>query len=139
MSGKKRVWSNPEVLTTIVNPTTAGYEVKIKNPEVTFLGVKNQPDYANVYIVFYPNEKVIELKSLKLYFHQFRNKIISYERFLNVVYDDIMKVYEPNRLRLTVDFNPRGGISSKLTIDSDWRIRGGDERFKDWVGQENEW
>ena len=106
---------------------------------MTFLGVKNQPDYANAYIVFYPNEKVIELKSLKLYFHQFRNKIISYERLLNVVYDDIMKVYEPNRLRLSMDFNPRGGISSKLTIDSDWKIRGGDERFKDWVGQEDEW
>jgi 7-cyano-7-deazaguanine reductase len=139
MPGKKRVWSDPKVLTTIVNPTTAGYEVKIKNPEVTFLGAKNQPDYANAYIVFYPNEKVIELKSLKLYFHQFRNKIISYERLLNVVYDDIMKVYEPNRLRLSMDFNPRGGISSKLTIDSDWKIRGGDERFKDWVGQEDEW
>ncbi len=139
MSGRKRVWSDPEILTTIVNPTTLGYEVKIKNPEVTFLGVKNQPDYANVFITFYPNEEVIELKSLKIYFQQFRNKIISYERLINVVYDDLMNVYAPNRLRVTMEFNPRGGISSKLTIDSDWKIRGGDERFKDWVGQEDGW
>ena len=36
-------------------------------------------------------------------------------------------------------FNPRGGIASKLTIDSDWGIRGGSENFKDWVGQDDEW
>jgi 7-cyano-7-deazaguanine reductase len=136
---RKRKWSDSTVLTTITNPTTSGYEVKIKNPEMTFLGVKNQPDYANVYITFYPAEKVIELKSLKLYFHQFRNKIISYERLINVVYDDLVGVYNPNRLRVTMIFNPRGGISSKLTIDSDWSIRGGDENFKDWIGQDDEW
>jgi 7-cyano-7-deazaguanine reductase len=43
-----------------------------------------------------------------------------------------MKVYEPERLRLVMVCNPRGGISSKLTIDSDWKIRGGTERFNDW-------
>ena len=35
--------------------------------------------------------------------------------------------------------NPRGGISSKLTVDSDWGVRGGEDRFKDWVGQADEW
>ena len=34
--------------------------------------------------------------------------------------------------------NPRGGISSKLTIDSDWAARVGKERFKDWEGQAND-
>ena len=106
---------------------------------MTFLGVKDQPDYAQVYMTFYPDEKVIELKTLKQYFYQFRNKILSYERLINVVYDDIMTVYKPNRLRLTMIFNPRGGISSKLTIDSDWSIRGGDEKFKDWMGQDDQW
>ena len=136
---KRRVWSDSSILTTITNPTELGYEVKIKNPEMTFLGVKNQPDYASVFITFYPKAKVIELKSLKLYFQQFRNTIISYERLINVVYDDLMKAYEPNRLRITMIFNPRGGISSKLTIDSDWSIRGGNENFKDWVGLDDEW
>jgi 7-cyano-7-deazaguanine reductase len=36
-------------------------------------------------------------------------------------------------------FNPRGGISSRLVIDSDWKIRGGKEEFSDWVGQNDEW
>ena len=42
-------------------------------------------------------------------------------------------------LRIVMEFNPRGGISSKLVIDSDWKTRGGDEKFKDWIGQEDKW
>ena len=127
------------MLESITNPTDKGYEIKIKNPEITFLGVRKQPDYATAYITFYPKNKVIELKTLKEYFYQFRMKILSYERIINVVYDDLMEVYDPERLRIVMEFNPRGGISSKLAIDSDWKIRGGDEQFKDWVGQEEKW
>ena len=35
--------------------------------------------------------------------------------------------------------NPRGGISSKLTIDSDWKVRGGEEKFNDWTKNEDVW
>ena len=51
----------------------------------------------------------------------------------------MMEVYEPERLRLVMVCNARGGISSKLTVDSDWKARGGKESFKDWVGQKEEW
>ena len=50
-----------------------------------------------------------------------------------------MDVYEPERLRLVMVCNARGGISSKLTIDSDWEARGGSEKYKDWVGQKEDW
>ena len=53
--------------------------------------------------------------------------------------DDMMEVYEPERLRLVMVCNARGGISSKLTVDSDWKARGGEEQYKDWVGQMEEW
>jgi len=132
-------WSDETLLEYISNPTSKAYEVKIKNPEITFLGTKNQPDFANIYITLYPRDKVVELKSAKLYFFQFRDKIISYERLINVVYDDFMEVYEPARLRVVMIFNPRGGISSKLAIDSDWEVRGGKEKYKDWIGQNEEW
>jgi 7-cyano-7-deazaguanine reductase len=134
-----KVWSDPLILVALPNPTTKGYEIKIKNPEVTFLGVSNQPDYATSYITIYPAKTIIELRSLKLYFQQFREKIISYERLINVVYDDLKSVYDPVRLRLVMILSPRGGISSKLTIDSDWPVRGGEEKFKDWIGQSDEW
>jgi len=132
-------WSDETLLEYISNPTSKAYEVKIKNPEITFLGTKNQPDFANIYITLYPRDKVVELKSAKLYFFQFRDKIISYERLINVIYDDFMEVYEPARLRVVMIFNPRGGISSKLAIDSDWEVRGGKEKYKDWIGQNEEW
>lgn len=135
----KKVWSDTSMLRAISNPSRQGYEIKIKNPEVTFLGVSNQPDYATVYLTVYPGNTVIELKSLKLYFQQFRDTIISYERLINVVYNDLMSVYKPARLRIVMTLAPRGGISSRLTIDSDWRVRGGKEKFRDWVGQREDW
>tara|TARA_A100001391_G_scaffold201964_1_gene190350 strand:- start:66 stop:500 length:435 start_codon:yes stop_codon:yes gene_type:complete len=134
-----KTWSNPSLLKTLPNPSGDGYEINIKNPEVTFIGVKDQPDFATVWIVFYPKDTIIELKSLKKYFQDFRNRLLSYERLINVVYDDLMKVYSPHRLRIEMDFNPRGGLSSKLSIDSDWEIRGGEEKFADWAGKDHRW
>jgi 7-cyano-7-deazaguanine reductase len=84
-------------------------------------------------ITFYPEQSVIELKSLKQYFYQFRDTRISYERIINTIYDDLMDVYSPKRIRIVMEFNVRGGITSKLTIDSDWKVRGGKEEFNDWT------
>jgi 7-cyano-7-deazaguanine reductase len=136
---KMKTWSDSTILRSIPSPSSKGYEIKIKTSEVTFLGVKDQPDFADLFISFYPKDTVIELKSLKHYLQQFRDKIISYERLINVIYDDIVSTYSPDRLRIVMVFNPRGGISSKLTIDSDWKVRGGDERYKDWIGNSEEW
>jgi len=136
---KQKSWSDSSILKSIPNPSGDAYEIKLKAPEITFEGVRGQPDFALLYITFYPNTKVIELKSLKEYFYQFRSKIYSYERLINVIYDDMVKVYDPHRLRLVMICNPRGGISSKLTIDSDWTSRGGSEKYRDWIGQLEEW
>ena len=129
----KKQWSDSTLLKSLKNPSNKSYEIKIKSPEITFLGVKNQPDFAKLFIIFYPNEKIIELKSLKIYLQQFRNTIISYERLINVVYDDLIEKYNAKRLRIVMEFNTRGGISSKLTIDSDWKDRGGNEEYKGWI------
>jgi len=129
----KTFWDiDSSILRSIPNPTNEAYEIKIKIPEFTFLGVKEQPDFAVLYLTFYPGKKVIELKSLKQYVYQLRDITVSYERLINIFYNDLMKVYQPERLRLVMVCNPRGGISSRLTIDSDWKIRGGSERFNDW-------
>lgn len=120
------------ILKSLPNPAKGAYEVKIKIPEFTFLGVCKQPDFATVYLTFYPKDKIIELKSLKEYSFQLRNIVVSYERLINIFYDHLMEVYEPQRLRMVMVCNPRGGISSKLTIDSDWGARGGKERYNDW-------
>ena len=120
------------ILKALPNPSEEAYEIKIKVPEFTFLGVKEQPDFADVFLTFYPKKKIIELKSLKQYVYSLRNITVSYERLINVFYDQLMEVYDPERVRIVMVFNPRGGISSKLTIDSDWKVRGGKEKFIDW-------
>jgi 7-cyano-7-deazaguanine reductase len=130
---------NKDILKPLPNPSKGAYEIKIKIPEFTFLGVKEQPDFANAYLSFYPKDKIIELKSLKQYTFHLRDIVVSYERLVNIFYDHLIDIYEPDRLRLVMVFNPRGGISSKLTIDSDWAVRGGDEKYKDWTDKTEEW
>ena len=132
---KKKLYDDIDssMLKSIPNPEKVKpYEVKIKQPEVTFLGVYEQPDFATLYILMYPNGRIVELKSLKLYLQEYRDVVISYERLLNQVYDHMKEVYTPKRLRLVLDCNSRGGMSSRLTIDSDWEALGGKEEFKEW-------
>jgi 7-cyano-7-deazaguanine reductase len=110
--------TNIEILKTIPNPVTNVYRIEINNPEVIFEGENEQSDFCKVNIIFLPTEKVIELESLKQYFHQFRNMKFSYERIVNVIYEDIMHVYKPKDLKVKAEFNSRGGISSILTVNS---------------------
>lgn len=126
-------FSKAHVLKRIPNPQMAAYEQKIYVPEFTFVGAINQPDFGEILLTFYPKEWTIELKSLKKYKDSFRDAPMSYERLANVMFDDLIQVYEPIRLRLMMRLRPRGGISSCLTIDSDWSIRGGKEEFRDWT------
>lgn len=141
MSTEKKLYDKIDkaLLKAIPNPSTGAYEIKIKVPECTFLGVHEQPDFATIYLTFYPKKKIIELKALKGYVYQLRDIVVSYERLINIIYTHLMEVFEPERLRIVMICNPRGGISSKLTIDSDWAARGGQEKFKDWVGHEDTW
>lgn len=122
---------DPELLESLLN-SGSSFETRIDIPEFTMLGVKNQPDFGKIRIWFYANEKIIELKSLKIYLSQFRNIIVSYERLLDVIYTDLSDTYAPSRLRIEIAFRPRGGISSTLVKDSDWKILGGtDEMWRD--------
>jgi len=126
-------WSKAHLLRRIPNPSSDAYEQKIHMPEFTFVGTANQPDFGEVLLTFYPNQWTIELKSLKQYKDAFRDSMASYERLANVMYEDLVGIYEPTRLRLMMRLRPRGGIASCLTIDSDWAIRGGNETFSDWT------
>ena len=110
--------TNKRVLKKITNPALEPYEIEIDAPEFTFYGAKNQPDYATITITMIPGKSVIELKSFKSYLQQYRNQIASYERVINVIYEDLIQVYKPKRLLIEMKFRPRGGITSKLAIDS---------------------
>ena len=116
-------WSDTTILKTIKNPSTMKYEMVHETPEFTFLGAGNKPDFAHLKITMVPQDVVIELKSLKFYLYQFREKIVSYERLINVIYSDLMDVYNPVYLMVEFVTTPRGGINSHLKIDSNNNIK----------------
>ena len=124
----KKLWNSIDGAELKSLPNAArGYEQRISIPEFTFLGVHNQPDFGVINIWFYGKDKTIELKSLKEYLFQYRETVISYERCTDVMYQHLKEAYDPDRIRIEIEFRPRGGISSKMTVDSDWGHLGGSD------------
>mgnify|MGYP001026550640 CR=1 FL=1 len=126
----KKLWESisSDLLKTLTN-VGDGYEQILDIPEFTFLGVQKQPDFGHIKIWFHGKETTIELKSLKDYLFQYRDTVISYERCLDLLYKHLMEVYKPSRIRIEMEFRPRGGISSKMTVDSDWGHLGGTDKM----------
>lgn len=92
------------------------YEVKISIPEFTCVcPVTGQPDFADFRITYIPGEKLIELKSLKLYIHSYRNVGIHHESATNKILDDLVATCNPRRMEITGDFSIRGGIKTTVT------------------------
>ena len=126
----KKLWEtiDGKLLKGLPNPAS-GYEQYVDIPEFTFMGVHDQPDFGHIRMWFHGEKTTIELKSLKEYLLQYRDTIISYERAINVMYKHLMATYKPFRLRLEIQFRPRGGISSTMKADSDWAHFGGSDKL----------
>jgi len=91
------------------------YTIEIICPEFTSVCPKTgQPDFGTLTFVYVPDQKCVELKSLKLYLQQFRNEGIFYEHVTNRILDDLVAVLEPRKATLTAHFTPRGGISTRI-------------------------
>ncbi len=92
------------------------YEIEITCPEFTAVCPKTgQPDFGTIIITYVPAETCIELKSLKLYLFEYRNRGIFYEHSTNAILDDLVAACRPRRMRVIGQFTPRGGISSRIT------------------------
>lgn len=92
------------------------YEIEISCPEFTAVCPKTgQPDFGTIIITYAPGASVIELKSLKLYLADFRDRGIYYEHSINTILDDLTAACKPRRMRVIGQFTPRGGISSRIT------------------------
>ena len=76
-----------------------------------------QPDFGSVTVRFCPDQRCVELKSLKLYLQSFRNDGIFYENVTNRIHDDLVAVLSPRRLCLVGAFTPRGGIATTVTVE----------------------
>ena len=92
------------------------YTIELTIPEFTSVCPKTGlPDFGTVHITYTPDEKCIELKSLKLYLHVYRNLGIFYEHTVNKILDDIVTACHPREAKVVGTFTPRGGISTVVT------------------------
>ncbi len=90
--------------------------VEISNPEFTSLCPKTGlPDFGCINIKYLPDKKIVELKSLKYYFLQFRNAGIFYENLTPMILNHLVSVLDPFEMTVEAEFTSRGGISSKIT------------------------
>jgi 7-cyano-7-deazaguanine reductase len=75
------------------------------------------PDFGVIRIRYVPDARCIELKSLKYYLLEFRNKGIFYEAVTNQILDDLVGACAPRQMTVTGDFTARGGITTRVTAD----------------------
>ena len=117
MKSKGRTPARGDRLETFPNPAPGrDYEIVHTAPEFTSMcPMTGQPDFATITVRYVPDRVCVELKSLKLYFHGFRNRGIFYEAVVNRILDDLVAATSPRRMTVVGDFRPRGGIASVVT------------------------
>ena len=106
-------------LATFANPHPArDYRIHMEIPEFTCLCPRTgQPDFATLTLDYVPDQRCVELKSLKLYVWSYRNKGAFHEAVANRILDDLVRVTRPRFMRLTAKFYVRGGIFTTVVAE----------------------
>ena len=105
------------IIETFPNPRPErDYDISISCPEFTSVCPKTGlPDFGEIRISYVPDERCIELKSLKYYLIEFRTRGIFYEQVTNQILDDLVAACQPRRMTVVGDFSVRGGIKTAVT------------------------
>jgi 7-cyano-7-deazaguanine reductase len=108
-------------LETFPNPEPGrDYEIRIRCPEFTSVCPKTGlPDFGEIIITYTPDTRCLELKALKYYLIDFRNRGIFYEAVTNQILDDLVEACSPRQMTVVGDFSVRGGISTTVTASYD--------------------
>jgi 7-cyano-7-deazaguanine reductase len=116
-SSPRSIREPQRTLETFPNPRPGrDYEIAIRCPEFTSVCPKTGlPDFGEIRITYVPDERCIELKALKYYLIDFRNRGIFYEAVTNQILDDLVAVCAPRRMTVVGDFSARGGITTTVT------------------------
>ena len=94
-----------------------GREIKInlEIPEFTAIcPFSDFPDFATIYLEYVPNERCVELKSLKLYINSFRNVKVFHEHVINIILEDFVRACDPLKVEIEGDFHVRGNIKTTV-------------------------
>jgi 7-cyano-7-deazaguanine reductase len=105
------------MIETFPNPKPErDYEIAHTNHEFTSVcPITGLPDFAEITIIYIPDEVCLELKSLKYYFLEFRNQGIFYEAVTNKILDDLVESCSPRYMEIITEWGVRGGMTSVIT------------------------
>jgi 7-cyano-7-deazaguanine reductase len=105
-------------LITFPNPRIGRrYNINITLPEFTCkCPFSGYPDFATIYLTYIPDEKVVELKALKLYINSYRDRYISHEESANQILDDIVAACDPLEITIKADYTPRGNVHTVVEV-----------------------
>lgn len=115
--------SDPKLLEVFPNPAP-GRDFLIEHTHHEFTSVcpvTGHPDFGEITVRYVADKTCVELKSLKLYFHAFRNEGIYFEAVTNKICDDLGTLLAPRKLMVISSWKGRGGISS--TVTAEWSPR----------------
>lgn len=106
-------------LETFDNPQPErDYSIRMEIPEFTCLCPKTgQPDFATLRLEYVPDRLCLELKSLKLYIWSFRDQGAFHEAVTNEILNDLVAACQPRFMRITAEFNVRGGIYTTVVAE----------------------
>jgi 7-cyano-7-deazaguanine reductase len=91
------------------------YVIHFEIPEFTCLCPRSgYPDFATIVVDYVPGPSIVELKSLKLYINQYRDRGISHEAAANQILDDLLRTLLPRWMRVVAEFNVRGNIKTTI-------------------------
>jgi 7-cyano-7-deazaguanine reductase len=106
-------------LETFPSRAKRDYTVTLTTDEFTCVcPMTGQPDFARITIQYIPRKKIVESKSLKLYFWSFRSEGVFHEHVTNIILDDLVAALEPRWCKVTASFAVRGGIA--ITVDAEY-------------------
>lgn len=92
--------------------------IEIVYPEFTSVCPRTGlPDFGKLIIHYTPDKRLIELKSLKYYLLQYRQVGSFYEHLINRILDDLVGVCKPKYMEVIGEFNPRGGMETKVRVE----------------------
>lgn len=111
--------ADSRLLETFPNPAPhRDYVIEHTHHEFTSVcPITGHPDFAAVTVRYVADRKCVELKSLKLYFHAYRNEGIFFEAVTNRICDDLGALLKPRSLTIIADWKGRGGITSRVTVE----------------------
>lgn len=106
-------------LETFPNPRLGRrFTITHVNPEFTSVcPMTGLPDFGTITVQYVPHEVCVELKALKYYYLDFRNRGIFYEAVTNQILDDLVSVCDPKWMKVTAEWKTRGGIHSVIEVE----------------------